>query len=395
MKRTAFTILALVLLGASGCNTGKNGSMFPWEKKDEKAVEEAPPNDEDLDWSFGLKRKKPIDEPVKMFVTWTDSIYTLPGSPATRGFAARIYFYNKNYEPIEVDGSLVIYGFDDTDDKKAKRSADKKFVFEPAHLASRHSVTKIGPSYSVWVPWDRVGSEQKSISLVPVFRTSQGQIVRGEQVVNVLRGKPRDEHGGDQDALAVDDAPGRRAFQQVAYEGELGSAPGVLARENAAGMKTTTISVPRSTMRHLKAPLSELPQRQAIQLPQPPRYRTSRPQGGTSSHYIFDNRGASIQPRSPRRYAEPNSIAESNAGGARFVQPAAVQTAQLPVAQAPAAMFTAGAAPAASTARQRIAHSEPQIHRAQAGPAVPPGHAPAHWEQYRAIQPFGQPTSPR
>jgi hypothetical protein len=41
----------------------------------------------------------------------------------------------------------------------------------------------------VWIPWEAVGGDQKSVSLVPVFTATSGQIVMGQQARNLLRGK--------------------------------------------------------------------------------------------------------------------------------------------------------------------------------------------------------------
>ena len=98
-------------------------------------------------------------------------------------------------KPVPVEGQLVVYGYDDTDDKREKRrSPDRKYAFTPEQFTQHFGESELGASYSVWIPWDEAGSEQKNISLLPVFTATSGRIVMGQQALNVLPGKKTDAY---------------------------------------------------------------------------------------------------------------------------------------------------------------------------------------------------------
>ncbi|MCA9205735.1 MAG: hypothetical protein KDA59_21930, partial [Planctomycetales bacterium] len=160
---TTGLVLALATL-SSGCATWKAPSLkMPWSNSEEELAESK------------------YEQPARMAVIWTDSVLTTPGKQPTRGFGGRIYFFNAKNQAIPVEGQLVIYGYDDTDKKKGNRPPDRRFVFSPEQFTQHFSETEIGASYSVWVPWDHVGGEERQISLLPVFASTGGHKVVGNQ----------------------------------------------------------------------------------------------------------------------------------------------------------------------------------------------------------------------
>lgn len=136
-------------------------------------------------------------DPARMAVIWSSSVYDKAGSGSVRGFGARIYFYGTEGEAIKADGELVVYGYDD-DTENESLDADRKFVFERAKFQTHYSETGMGPSYSVWVPWDAAGGVRKTVSLVPIFVTGTGKRIQGGHSVNILNGTdPVTEEGID------------------------------------------------------------------------------------------------------------------------------------------------------------------------------------------------------
>ncbi|MBB76491.1 MAG: hypothetical protein CMJ75_18460 [Planctomycetaceae bacterium] len=123
-----------------------------------------------------------------MVIVWSDAVYKQAGKPAVRGFGGRVYFYDSQQKIVSVEGKLTIFGFDDSHRQFSGIRPDRRFVFKPEQLKQRHSETTLGDSYSVWIPWDEVGGEQKRITLIPIFHSMDGQLVRGDQTLNVLPG---------------------------------------------------------------------------------------------------------------------------------------------------------------------------------------------------------------
>ncbi len=174
-SRHCLPALALILL--AGCQTTDFGSLKSVSDKLAITAKED-----------GL-RDSPFETPSRMIAIWSDAMYTLPGQAPTRGFGGRLYFYNAKDKAVPVEGQLVVYGYDDSQDGTPAKTPSRKFGFTPEQFTQHYSPTDLGASYSVWIPWDELGGIRKSITLLPVFTSSSGQVVMGEQSINVLPGK--------------------------------------------------------------------------------------------------------------------------------------------------------------------------------------------------------------
>ena len=140
-----------------------------------------------IPWRSASERK--TETPVKLVGNWNEAILRTPGQRPVRGFGGRVLFYGQqNGHPIEVDGSVVVYAFEESGRDSGSAAPDRKFVF-PAHLLEKHfSESKLGPSYSFWLPWDEVGGERKEISLIVRFEPEEGPVIVGAQSKNLLPG---------------------------------------------------------------------------------------------------------------------------------------------------------------------------------------------------------------
>ena len=139
------------------------------------------------------KKKKSNDDltPVTMTAIWTDSVYEKTGEASVKGFGGRIFFYNAKQKLVKADGELIIYGFDDSAKEPTEQTADKKFIYKQEKFQSHYSENKLGASYSVWVPWEPMGGYRKAITLIPMFRTVEGDLIKCTQTIAVLPGKLR------------------------------------------------------------------------------------------------------------------------------------------------------------------------------------------------------------
>jgi hypothetical protein len=144
-------------------------------------------------WLKGSIVESKFESPERMVVIWAEDVLAVPGREPTRGFGGRIYFYNATDKTIPVEGQLVIYGYDDSvKQTSAQRTPDRKFAFTADEFKKHFGDSQLGPSYSIWVPWDAAGGEQREVSLVPVFTSSQGKMVMGSLTTNVLKGRSKD-----------------------------------------------------------------------------------------------------------------------------------------------------------------------------------------------------------
>ena len=181
--RVSVVAVVLIALTASavGCASQAKKSKFAaWDVR--KAV--------------GLKKndEKPEPQvPTRLVATWTETVLNTAGQKPLRGFGGRIAFFNRDSDdPVRVDGQLVVYAFDETSRPSHETHPSRKYIFPAAEVVRHESESKVGPSYSFWLPWDEVGGSQRNISLIARFEPTGGPIVIGEQTKHFLPGASPD-----------------------------------------------------------------------------------------------------------------------------------------------------------------------------------------------------------
>ena len=158
-----------------------------------------------LDLSERLAKIKGDDAqalPARTVAVWSDTVLHQPNSPGVRGFGGRIMFYgDKNDDPIKIDGSLVVYAWDDTDEAKSRKIPDRKYVYTAAQLEKHYSRSKLGHSYSVWIPWETTDGPQKKITLIARFLGRTGGEVTSKSSQVLLPGATMELYEEADDAL--------------------------------------------------------------------------------------------------------------------------------------------------------------------------------------------------
>lgn len=188
MKTNFKFLLALTLIaGTIGCSgiknsmrlSEKNSQWNPLHKLVDKKDEKKPKQGEDP------------AIPVTMQPIWAYAELEV-GAETQRGFGGKFYFYDESHQPIQVDGELVVYGFDNSNDRDPSEGADRTFVFRQADLQKHMTKTSlVGPAYNFWCNWEprRSGPNQtRSITLIPMFRTADGKLLKCGQSINILKG---------------------------------------------------------------------------------------------------------------------------------------------------------------------------------------------------------------
>ena len=197
-------------------------------------------------------------QPLRMAVIWKESSISAPGKNAVRGFGGRVYFYDEENETVRVDGELSVFAFDDTSDHKVKaRQPDRKYVFRSSELQGHYGQTGLGHSYNIWIPWDEVGGERKTISLVPIFKPVDGMIPKSDQSIAILSGTTSEKEDGFLRTAGVNSKVRQVSTTVPAGELHRASPLGVSTDEQVssqeddesaeATIRTTTFDVPRAT----------------------------------------------------------------------------------------------------------------------------------------------------
>lgn len=239
-------VILLALIGAAGC-------QFVPEPTLEKMK------------LFG--GEKPPQVPDRMMAIWTDTVLHQPQQPGVRGFGGRVYFYRgEKPDPIVVDGGLVVYAFDGDDVSASANKPEKKYVLTADQFAEHMSYTDLGPSYSVWLPWDEIGGPNRQLSLIARFEGRNGGVVLSKPMVKLLPGVGKyikDAAAGSPSEViqAAGQQPqsGASANSQIAQAGHL-EATSVPAGEgsrlpSSSRRPSLTIDLPPNFRRHLKGPL--------------------------------------------------------------------------------------------------------------------------------------------
>jgi hypothetical protein len=260
-RRTPSACVAAALLASAvclGCQSGlpdggKIAKTLDVREKLSWKSEEAPP---------------PPQIPSRIVTTWTHAVRHTPGVPAQRGFGGRIVFFGADMDdPIRVDGQLVVYAFDEEGRQEYETQPTKRYIFRADAFAKHEGESQLGPSYSVWIPWDEVGGSQKNISLITRFEPAGGPIVVGEQTRHLLPGAA--QQYAEAEAAAKS---GRSVLLTGHSESQSSAAANVesaLANEDVAPSSTsrasTTIELPENLQQRLQRVRTQNTKLRAIQ----------------------------------------------------------------------------------------------------------------------------------
>ncbi len=158
--------LLLMLAVTAGCTPLDLHTRLPWQDDEAEA-----------------------DRPRKIVAFWSDTVMHQQGKPGVRGFGGRVFFYGEDEnKPVEVDGSMIVYAFDAERHDPAKQAPEKKFIFTAEQMPDHFSESRMGPSYSFWLPWDNVQGPTRNVSIVARFEGSDGTVVIADPIAKLLPG---------------------------------------------------------------------------------------------------------------------------------------------------------------------------------------------------------------
>lgn len=193
--------------------------------------------------------------PTEILPIWTDTVLHQPGQPGIRGFGGRVYFYEEGKpDPVMVDGQLVVYAFDGSSKDPTIVAPLRKFVITADQMTTHHSDSSLGNSYSVWLPWDKVGGASHTLSLVVRFNGREGGAVLSKPSRMLLPGV---------DPQTPLDNERKSGIQLASHESV--HVEKVNANES---MVTASIDLPPSFQRRLAGAIPESAESQQTQPPQ-------------------------------------------------------------------------------------------------------------------------------
>jgi hypothetical protein len=168
LRPTLSLIIATTILALSGCAT----LHFPWDDK----VPEA-------------SAKNPV---MQITCLWEPSEGRDPSGAPCRGFAGQILFLgNKGGMPVKVDGSVMVYVFDDQGASEEQAAPIHQYSFDFGAWNRHLRVGTLGPTYHVFIPYTRTGVHEAVCSLRLKLTNKDGSVIYSDPSEIPLQGKKR------------------------------------------------------------------------------------------------------------------------------------------------------------------------------------------------------------
>lgn len=308
------TLLVILAISMTGCH------ML---KKDD---------DVERDW-LGREIEIEYKTPTKVVAIWSNSVFNEPGEKPVRGLGGRVYFYDE-HTPVQVEGKLSVFLYDDTDKQAEKRQEASKVVhFSPEQIVANYTPSEFGPSYSFWVPWGEVGGERKQLSVIPVFTDTNGQMLVGDQARHLLPGSDPIEFIDEEDGM----------IERASYSGDKSTdrdhrvvRASLTTDDGERRIYSTKIQLPATMQERLKKqpPKREVKRRGSWSVEK----RTKSDYSSASSEPMKSGANSGLKPgqmetttKSPKK-SEPETAADSNP---KVTQPAGSLRSELPVPFSP------------------------------------------------------------
>ena len=186
MSRLPRTVanLACIMLACSfaGCTT----FHIPFEKKMPKATAG--------------------DPAVQILCLWQQAEGRDPEGYPCKGFSGQILFLsNKAATPVQIDGEVRIYLFDDQGTEEEQTRPIRQFDFDRGSWAIHLAESSLGPTYSVFVPYVRRGVKDANCSLRVRLKPKVGPTIFSDLNNMPLNGNKKPVSGNDAKPLSTEE----------------------------------------------------------------------------------------------------------------------------------------------------------------------------------------------
>ena len=286
-----------------------------------------------------FSRDKPeYQTPRQMVPVWSDTVLHQSGEPATRGVGGRIMFYGLDkHKAVRSQGTLVVYAWDDSQGMQ-ERSPDRKFVFPAEDLQQHYSQSRLGHSYSFWLPWDAAGGQLTHLTLITRFVSTDGAELTAAPAHVVLPGP------GDGVPFYQSLAKTRRLRDSAGQVADDAGEQSVLAEADELSDGPVTPLADRLRRGRVLGPRA--PQREPLEIAVSPEFLT-RHAGVTAGVIAVDD-----QPRLPGMLQAPPPQSEDSAddvrGAGRVIRDREVQSAAYERVEEPGDRWSADSEPTES-----------------------------------------------
>ncbi len=144
---------------------------------------------------------------VQIICIWQPSEGRDPTGRPCRGFAGQILFLaNRGSLPVQVDGDVRIYLFDDQGAPEEQTKPLHQFDFDSKSWAPHLTKGTLGPTYSVFVPYMRLGTNEAKCALRVRLKTDNQPAIFSDMAMIPLDGKTKKESDTGEQLPSADEA---------------------------------------------------------------------------------------------------------------------------------------------------------------------------------------------
>ena len=163
-----------------------------------------------------IPKASAADPVVQVLCLWQQAEGRDPEGYPCKGFSGQILFLsNKAATPVQCDGDVRIYLFDDQGDTEAQAKPLRQFDFDSGSWDVHLTKTSLGPTYSVFVPYVRRGVKDANCALRVRLKPKSGPVVFSDLSNMPLNGNKKPVMGENAKPLSIEETD-RMAVDEMA-----------------------------------------------------------------------------------------------------------------------------------------------------------------------------------
>ena len=163
-----------------------------------------------------IPKASATDPVVQVLCLWQQAEGRDPEGYPCKGFSGQILFLsNKAATPVQCEGDVRIYLFDDQGDTEAQAKPLRQFDFDAGSWDVHLTKTSLGPTYSVFVPYVRRGVKDANCALRIRLKPKNGPVVFSDLSNMPLNGNKKPVMGESAKPLSIEETD-RMAADEMA-----------------------------------------------------------------------------------------------------------------------------------------------------------------------------------
>lgn len=249
------------------------------------------------------------DPAVQIVCLWQQADGRAPEGFPCQGFSGQILFLSsKHGTPVQVEGDVRIYLFDDHGTEEEQTLPLRQFDFDAGSWTVHLTQTSLGPSYSVFVPYVRRGVKDANCALRVRLKPKKGPVVFSDLSNMPLNGNRKPVRGEEAKPISEEEN------DEIAAEAMAGSLRRTTTISMGSKPKTTesVSNVKREKPANKVAPASHQTAQPASQITQASHEVVSETPKASADSERIRQLEAMVQQLLEQKSSPPPELAPSN-----------------------------------------------------------------------------------